>query len=200
MALSEAEKEIVKQKVKNRRREMLGAGLDESLSSNLNKTIQHDPNIVIESDILIENQTINNEFFRQEPEENNMRPKTNSNQESISTSWKYVLCTIILILAPVLVYSLVICWQVTNLIQLSVLGLEHLLHYHSLQRLIVGILPTVFRREKSCFSFVVDVLALDFVVRLRGGFQVRVFSFCFCTNRQKYIREFKRIPTLCFKY
>ena len=32
MALSEAEKEIVKQKVKNRRREMLGASLDESLS------------------------------------------------------------------------------------------------------------------------------------------------------------------------
>ena len=99
MALSEAEKEIVKQKVKNRRREMLGAGLDEPRSSNLNQTIQHDPNIVIESDILIENQAINNEFFRQEPEENNMRPKTNSNQESISTSWKYVLCTIILILA-----------------------------------------------------------------------------------------------------
>ena len=48
MALSEAEKEIVKQKVKNRRREMLGASLDESLSSNLNQTIQHDPNIVIE--------------------------------------------------------------------------------------------------------------------------------------------------------
>ena len=39
MALSEAEKEIVKQKVKNRRREMLGASLDESLSSNLNQTI-----------------------------------------------------------------------------------------------------------------------------------------------------------------
>ena len=56
-------------------------------------------NIVIESDILIENQAINNEFFHQEPEENNMRPKTNSNQESISTSWKYVLCAIILILA-----------------------------------------------------------------------------------------------------
>ena len=54
MALSEAEKEIVKQKVKNRRREMLGASLDESLSSNLNQTIQHDPNVVIESDILIE--------------------------------------------------------------------------------------------------------------------------------------------------
>ena len=32
MALSEAEKEIVKQKVKNRRREMLGVSLDESLS------------------------------------------------------------------------------------------------------------------------------------------------------------------------
>ena len=120
MALSEAEKEIVKQKVKNRRREMLGVSLDESLSSNLNQTIQHDPNIVIESDILIENQAINNEFFHQEPEENNMRPKTNINQESISTSWKYVLCAIILILA------------VTSL---------------------VGILPAVFRREKSCFSF-----------------------------------------------
>lgn len=99
MALSEAEKEIVKQKVKNRRREMLGASLDESLSSNLNQTIQHDPNIVIESDVLIENQAINNEFFHQEPEENNMRPKTNINQESISTSWKYALCAIILILA-----------------------------------------------------------------------------------------------------
>ena len=60
MALSEAEKEIVKQKVKNRRREMLGASLDESLSSNSNQTIQHDPNIVIESDILIESQAVNN--------------------------------------------------------------------------------------------------------------------------------------------
>ena len=51
MALSEAEKEIVKQKVKNRRREMLGAGLDEPRSSNLNQTIQHDPKIVIESEL-----------------------------------------------------------------------------------------------------------------------------------------------------
>ena len=39
---------------------MLGASLDESLSSNLNPTIQHDPNIVIESDILIESQAVNN--------------------------------------------------------------------------------------------------------------------------------------------
>ena len=63
MALSEAEKEIVKQKVKNRRREMLGVSLDESLSSNLNQTIQHDQNIVIKSDFLIENQAVNNDFF-----------------------------------------------------------------------------------------------------------------------------------------
>lgn len=98
MALSEAEKEIVKQKVKNRRREMLGAGLDEPRSSNLNKTRQHDPKIVIDSDILIENQTINNDFFHQQSEGNNISPQADSNQESVSTSWKYVLCAIILIL------------------------------------------------------------------------------------------------------
>ena len=98
MTLSETEKELVKQKVRNRRREMLGIDLSRPSSSDIGQPTQenqatHDSL----SNFSREGKITPDEFA--EPKEDNITPRINTTNESVSVDWKYALCTLIVILA-----------------------------------------------------------------------------------------------------